>query len=346
MNKTKITRREIFIFIIVSIIFVLIPFIAAPNFSADHNVFETSFFMRMLFENLLLLGFFLFNYFILIPKLYFKKKYLFYIIVLIICFIIVYKIPEWTFKPIKMMPPKPRFNNFGPPKPPRNYMIWSPKVIMFFMMTIVSLFIRQNKRYQEVKEEKQLSEIAYLRAQINPHFLFNTLNNIYALTLQKSDYASDAVMKLSKMMRFVVSDSSKDFVTLQQDLDYIKNYLKLQELRLVNKQSIDFQIDGNPSDLKISPLLLINFIENAFKYGVIDDEDNPIKISISIHHETLKLNVENTISKDVNPDEEKSEIGLKNTKKRLEYIYENRYQLEIKETKNTFFVELKILLND
>ncbi|WP_291073907.1 MULTISPECIES: sensor histidine kinase [unclassified Empedobacter] len=346
MNKVKITKREIVIFSIVSIIFLLIPFIAAPNFSSDQSIFKTGFFKRMLFENILLLVFFLVNYFVLIPKLYFQKRYFFYIVILIIFFFVVYKVPEFAFHFNKVPPKAPPFNRFEPRKPPRDFMMWSPKIIMFLMMAIVSLFIRQNKRFQEMKNEKQLSEIAYLRAQINPHFLFNTLNNIYALTLQKSDSASDAVMKLSKMMRFVVSDSSKDFVPLQQDLDYIKNYIELQKLRLTHKESVIFEVEGNPADLRISPLILINFIENAFKYGVIDEASQPVIISIKVEQQTLFLNVENTISKEVNPETEKSEIGLKNTKKRLDFFYTNHYKLTINDDLSKFIVELKIFLND
>lgn len=345
MNK-KITKREIVIFLIISVVFILIPFLSVSNNNLANNiVFETSHFKRMLFENILLLMFFFLNYFLLIPKLYFNRKYIFYILLLAICFFIIYKIPEWCFHLQKMPRREPRFDQFKPHgPPPPNFMMWSPKVLMFSSLVIISLFIRQNKRYVEMKEQKQLSEIAYLRAQINPHFLFNTLNNIYALTLQKSDSASDAVMKLSKMMRFVVSHSSKDFVSLKEDLEYIKNYIKLQELRLINKSSIDFQIDGDASDLNISPLLLINFIENAFKYGIIDNDKYPIKIKISIDNETLIMLVENTILKEKNLIEEKSEVGLKNTKKRLDVIYANRYQLEIKETSFDYFVRLKLLL--
>ncbi|WP_313386354.1 histidine kinase [Chishuiella sp.] len=348
MNK-KITKREIVIFSIISVVFILIPFLSVSNNDTANNVlFETRHFRRMLFENILLLMFFFLNYFLLIPKLYFKRKYIVYTLILIACFFIVYKIPEWSFH-LQKMPRKepPRFDKFrhdGPPPP--NFVMWSPKILMFFSLAIISLFIRQNKRYVEMQEQKQLSEIAYLRAQINPHFLFNTLNNIYALTLQKSDFASDAVMKLSKMMRYVVSHSSKDFVPLREDLEYIKNYIKLQQLRLINNNSIVFQINGDVSDIKISPLLLINFIENAFKYGIIDDEYNPIKINISIDNTTLTMLVENTILEDVNLIEEQSGIGLKNTKKRLDVIYANRYQLEVKETSSNYFVRLKLFLND
>ena len=345
MNKLKITNRENIIFFGVSILFILIPFLVVPNFEQQQNIFQTMRFKRMLTENILLLGFFFLNYFYLIPRIYFKKKYLFYIIALLLCFLIVYQVPEMIFQLKKDLPKIGEFKGERFRKPPP-FMMWSPKILLFFCLTLISLFIRQNKSYQEVKEEKQLSEIAYLRAQINPHFLFNTLNNIYALTLQKSDYASDAVMKLSKMMRFVVSDSSKDFVSLQQDLEYIKNYIQLQQLRLVTKNSILFEIIGNPSNLKISPLLLINFIENAFKYGVIDDKNNPIKINLEIVEQVLTLKVENLKSDEEFSDEEKSEIGISNSKKRLNYIYADRYQLSINETVDRFFVELKLELND
>jgi len=233
----------------------------------------------MMLESVLVWLFFIFNYVYLIPKFYFNKKYILYLILVLICFLLIYKLPEqFIFTE--------SFNRAGGPRVRGRRismtLILVSKFLFFICVTFIPLFIRQNIRLREIKEEKQLSEIAYLRAQINPHFLFNTLNSIYALTLQKSDYASDAVMKLSKMMRYVVSDSSKELVPLQQDLDYIKNYIQLQQLRIVNKDSIQFSMKGNFSQLNISPLLLINFIENAFKYGVVDDVEKPIVIEINI----------------------------------------------------------------
>lgn len=342
----KISKREIILMAVVVISFLLMPFVFSPSINDEQSYFTSSRFQRVLTENLFLILYFIFNYFIFTTKLYFKKKYILYGVVLVISFFVIYKIPEYLF-------PYDRFTGRGTKgigrigaRKPMLFMIWSPKVLMFSCVTLITLIFRQNKRYQDIKEEKQLSEIAYLQAQINPHFLFNTLNNIYALTLQKSDFASDAVMKLSKMMRFVVSESSKEAVLLSQDLEYIKNYIQLQQLRLVNKASIEYVVDGKPGNLKITPLLLINFIENAFKYGVADDVENPIKIYITIEEHQLELYVENKIEAEKLIQTDKSEVGLKNSKKRLEYLYTNKYELKINEDMGNYYVNLKLTLND
>lgn len=345
MTKQSFTRRELIIFCVASFIFLLMPIMFMPDVSANQNYFQSPFFIRTIIQYLLLLMFFLLNYFYFTSSFYFKKNYITYFAILLVSFGFIYLLPEFLF-PIERPFPQRVMGDIRPRRKPPLFMKWSPKVLMFACMTMVSLFLRHNKRYQEIKEEKQQSEIAYLRAQINPHFLFNTLNNIYALTLQKSDYASDAVMKLSKMMRFVVSESSKEMVPLQQDLEYIKNYIQLQQMRLVQKNSIDYIVDGNPSDLKISPLLLINFIENAFKYGVLDQEDQPIKIYITIEGNSLELYVENEIETHHFDPDEKSEVGMKNTRKRLEYIYANRHDLVVNQVDNQYIVNLKLTLND
>ena len=342
----KISKREIILITVVAISFILMPFVFSPSINEQQNYFSSKHFFRILSENVMLTIFFILNYFFFTTKFYFKKKYIIYGIALIVSFILIYKIPEFIFPFEKIEGRGPKgLGKFGTRRPPL-FIFWSPKVLMFSCVTLITVTLKQNKRYQEIKEEKQLSEIAYLQAQINPHFLFNTLNNIYALTLQKSEFASDAVMKLSKMMRFVVSESSKEVVLLAQDLDYIKNYIQLQQLRLLDKKSIDYIVEGNPKNLKISPLLLINFIENAFKYGVMDEVDNPIKIYITIEENNLELYVENKIESEKLIQTDKSEVGLKNSKKRLEYLYTNKYDLDINQDSENFYVNLKLTLDD
>ena len=314
------------------------------NFSTDGDFYEKPFFKKMLAEYVLLIVFFIFNYQYLTPEFVFKKRYTAYIISILACFYIIYTIPDYFFhiddfysiKGKRRIQPR-RFSI---------YLIWTTKVLLFACSTFISLLLRQSKRFLEVKEEKQLSEIAYLRAQINPHFLFNTLNSIYALTLQKSDNAPDAVMKLSKMMRYVVSDSSKEAVSLKEDIDYIKNFVQLQRLRITNKESIHLNIEGEYQQLNISPLLLITFIENAFKYGVINDDEYPIKINLFIEKGVLTLSVLNTISDHQIREDEKSEVGIKNTTKRLDYLYPDKYDLNIVKKDDQFLVKLKIDLND
>ena len=340
----KISKRELIIFLVVTVLFLMIPFMLGTNFSTDGDFYEKPFFKKMLAEYVLLIVFFIFNYQYLTPEFVFKKRYTAYIISILACFYIIYTIPDYFFhiddfysiKGKRRIQPR-RFSI---------YLIWTTKVLLFACSTFISLLLRQSKRFLEVKEEKQLSEIAYLRAQINPHFLFNTLNSIYALTLQKSDNAPDAVMKLSKMMRYVVSDSSKEAVSLKEDIDYIKNFVQLQRLRITNKESIHLNIEGEYQQLNISPLLLITFIENAFKYGVINDDEYPIKINLFIEKGVLTLSVLNTISDHQIREDEKSEVGIKNTTKRLDYLYPDKYDLNIVKKDDQFLVKLKIDLND
>ena len=345
----KISKREVIIFSVVAVLFLMIPFMLGTNFSTDGDFYEKPFFKKMLAEYFLLIVFFVFNYQYLTPEFIFKKRYFAYLIAILACFYIIHTIPDYFFhveniRPKNDLPLRGR-KRMEPRRFPV-YLIWSTKVLLFACTTFISLLLRQSKRYIEVKEEQQLAEIAYLRAQINPHFLFNTLNSIYALTLQKSDNAPDAVMKLSKMMRYVVSDSSKEMVTLKEDLEYIKNYVQLQRLRITNKDSIQLSIVGDHQQFNISPLLLITFIENAFKYGVVNEDEYPIKINLLIEEGVLTLDVINTISDHQIREDEKSEVGIKNTTKRLDYLYPNKYSLDINQKDDQFLVKLKLDLND
>lgn len=195
-----------------------------------------------------------------------------------------------------------------------------------------------------MQSEKLKTEVAYLKAQINPHFLFNTLNSVYALTLEKSDLAPEAILKLSSMMRYVVSESSRETVSLEKEIDYIKNYISLQQLRMDVEAALSFIITGNPRGKSISPLLLIPFIENAFKYGLNPEEDSFVTINIDITDDELKLNIENSIVNMDFPQEEKTEQGIENTRQRLAYLYPDKHKLHIFDTGHTFTVNLSIIL--
>lgn len=345
MRKTNITKNETLVFSIVSGILLFTPFVVTSNIQSERNIFEMPFFWKMMMEYLLLIGFFFLNYLVLIPKLYFKKKYIVYGLMLLGCFMLYTKIPELIIEIIPLETPNTRI---GSRRMRRNpfYFMWIVKILTFLCASFVALFLRNNKRFREMKEEKQMAEIAYLRSQINPHFLFNTLNNIYALTLQKSDNAPDAVMKLSKMMRFMVTESSKDTIPLPHDIDYIKSYIQLQQMRLADRNAVQLKIEGITGNLKIAPLLLINYIENAFKYGVMDEVEHSIQIAITIKDEDLHLHVRNKISDHQLREDEKSLTGLTNAKKRLDYLYDNKYTLDIKNDETYYTVNLKMKLND
>jgi LytS/YehU family sensor histidine kinase len=194
---------------------------------------------------------------------------------------------------------------------------------------------------KQIKVEQIASELANLKAQINPHFLFNTLNSIYALALTKSDKTADYISKLSSMMRYSLSKTSAEKVLLEDEIDYIKNYIALQKIRLTENTHVNFTIQWQIDEQQIPPLLFIDFIENAFKYGVSNEVETEVNIQFIVEENTVSMYVSN---EKVNQSSllPSNEIGLKNIKRRLELIYQNNYNLEIADSKNKFEVNLMI----
>jgi len=222
--------------------------------------------------------------------------------------------------------------------------------IVFFLLTFIisssisvinELFETWNKK-REVEVEKSKAELAFLQSQVNPHFLFNTLYSIYYLTLNKSDKAPEAVLKLSDMMRFVLTDSTCDFIPLSKEIEYISKYIDLQKLRISEKTKVIFEIYGDCNKKQIAPLLLIPFVENAFKYGVSSHFETAIEILLKINEISLELEVSNnkfgTISEN-----KKNNIGLKNVKQRLQLLYFHTHQLTIHNEENRYTINLKIM---
>lgn len=214
----------------------------------------------------------------------------------------------------------------------------------FLLVGSLSFLLRVNQRLGSMESEKLKTEVSYLKAQINPHFLFNTLNSLYALTLEKSDAAPNAILKLSGMMRYVVTESSRERVALQNELDYIRNYISLQELRMDEATDFRLEITGDTAGKIISPLILIPFIENAFKYGLNPEKKSVIYIGITTSANELTLIVKNNKVNTSLPPEEVSGRGLENTQMRLDYLYPDKHSLTITEDKDTFEVKLILLL--
>ena len=200
------------------------------------------------------------------------------------------------------------------------------------------------ERWQKSERERLVAEVSFLKAQINPHFLFNTLNGIYTLVLKKSDRAADSVSKLSALMQYVATDATKEKVLLENEINYITNYIELQKLRLTNTMRVIFNIEGEPSALQIEPLLLITFIENAFKYGVSTERESSIQITMNINEGEFRLFVQNQIFRSNVQENTNTEIGLENTISRLQKSYLNRYKLTIDENKQSYSVNLFLQL--
>ena len=198
----------------------------------------------------------------------------------------------------------------------------------------------QNKK--ETENEKLNTELSFLKSQINPHFFFNTLNNIYSLAITKSEQTAPAVMKLSSIMRYILSETEKDFVPLHNEIEFIQNYIELQQMRVTDKVSIVFQTSGMIDELQIAPLLFIPFVENAFKYGVSTKEATTIDIQIHSTAHEIVLEATNTIATNISTHLDSTGIGINNAKRRLELLYPGKHQLNISNKDNTYQVSLHI----
>ena len=205
----------------------------------------------------------------------------------------------------------------------------------------------QNEKVDLQRQSLQ-SELNFLKSQINPHFLFNTLNSLYALTLKKSDKAPEIVLRLSEMMRYMLYECNEPKVPLSKEIKYVNNYLELEKLRHGKKFQIDFNIEGNVNGQMITPLLFIPFLENSFKHGMdLQLSEGYVKINLDVNENKLNLNVENSRSKMVNKPEKKSGgIGLTNVKRRLKLVYPKKHTLNIKKDENQFKVSLDLDLSN
>lgn len=324
------------------IAFLSIPIITSPDIDSGIRLLVVSPFQRAFLTYVFLLVFFYTNFYVLIPQYYFKRKYLFYVIFIIISFYIVLNVPQWIIpdNPLHHPPPnipKPSFGN-----PNQEPLFDGFGIISFSLILALSFLLKINAQLIDVNNEKLKAEVSYLKAQINPHFLFNTLNSLYALSLEKSDDAPEAVLKLSTIMRYMVTESTEDFVSLVKEMDYISDYIALQKLRINEDTKLDFTIKGNPAGKVIAPLILIQFIENAFKYGINPDKDSRIDIRIDIEEDTIGLIVKNEMTVDDISEELKTAKGIENTSKRLHYIYPNKHTLAISQKENIYEVNLKI----
>lgn len=328
-----------------SALFLSIPIFSSPDFEQDVNLFSVAPFLRDFSSYVLLAIFFYVNYLYLIPKFYFTGKRKQFYLLAAICFLIVILLPffiaSFGIWPVfKHMPPIPRDRL----RPTMHFFIEGSGIFQFLLIFFLSFLIRINLRLSDIQNEKLKTEVSYLKAQINPHFLFNTLNSLYSLALIKSDDTSSGILKLSSIMRYVVTESSRDYVALDKELDYIRNYIALQQLRMDEGTDFVFTVKGSPEHRLISPLLLIPFIENAFKYGLNPEAESKIHINITIQGSHLYMQVYNRKTAIVIDEEEKTEQGTANTLKRLEYLYKGRYSLTVDDTETDYKVELNIEL--
>lgn len=234
----------------------------------------------------------------------------------------------------------------------KNSDVW-PNIISFFLTNGFFIFLSTvykftvdwffNEREKSDLEKQSLSaELAFLKSQINPHFLFNSLNNIYSLAYQKSDAAPNAILKLSEIMRYMLYESNDNRVNLEKEITYLESYIELQKLRFKEDAYVVLEVEGQIKDQTIVPLILISFVENAFKHGLATDPQNPIHINIAVFEDKLLFTLNNIKNKQ-NKDQTGG-IGMVNVKRRLDLTYPNQYKLSIDDREDRYFCELYLNL--
>ncbi len=268
------------------------------------------------------------NHFVLIPYLFDKIKYFAYapLLVISILFGACLKIyPQVTWPEVAKM---------------SSFLVYTTGAGMatFFLRRNI-IFRRESDEKEKLQKERELN---YLKEQVNPHFLFNALNSIYALSRQQSSETPDLVMQLSELMRYQLESSKKETVLLKEELKFIENYLLLEEKRLSDRCNVEFLMAGEVSELRISPMLLIPFVENAIKHGAQStNEQSTIDISVDIHDTTLNFCVANSKPHKASS-LNRTGLGLENVTRRLKLLYPDAHALEIDDRGEKYEVKLSI----
>lgn len=203
-------------------------------------------------------------------------------------------------------------------------------------------WIYERKRVEKLEEIQLKTELDFLKSQIQPHFFFNTLNNLYALTIEKSDIAPSVVLKLSDIMQYVLYDVREPQIRLYDEIKYIQNYIDLERLRYGDRVESSTEIKGEISNIMVPPLLFLPFIENCFKHGVKANDKIEVEISFEmLKNKILHFKVVNSFDQLINTDSNQG-IGIQNVKRRLELLFKNSFELKTTIDKKEYCVELKI----
>jgi sensor histidine kinase YesM len=219
-----------------------------------------------------------------------------------------------------------------------------PVVFIAVAIKILRYWYASKQAQQILTKEKLQAELRFLKTQIHPHFLFNTLNNLYALTLKKSDRAPDMVLKLSELINYMLYECTSDEVPLDKEVKFVRNYIDIERMRYGDKLDIDLRVSGEIGDRKIAPLVILPFVENCFKHGASEDlQQSWVKITVDAPEDSTIVKVENSKSGDnVNGRTVGEGIGIQNVKRRLDLIYPGRHELKIINGEETFLVILTI----
>lgn len=348
-------RRTIVQVVLHVLAWVLVIFLPDILFDMPHNTISDT---KRVLHFVLAFSFFYFNYFVFVPMLLLKKKQVWFALVVVVSIVFTWYVNDFVMEEaraiydITVKEQKEKVDQ----KAEARKKLWRERhragentgtaaiVLISFLLSTIARetreWYRQDEEKKNIEKERLISELSFLKSQVNPHFLFNSLNGIYALALKKSDDAPNAILQLSDLLRHMLYEGDKELIPLEKEVAYLKNYIELQKLRMPKNADIVFDVEGNMQGLLVAPLLFISFVENAFKHGTGIGTPH-IKVGMKVESGTINFWVTNKISQANNKDEA-SGIGLQNVKKRLELLYPANYQLKITEQNGEHSVYLTI----
>lgn len=357
--KEKNKTATILVHIASCIAFLILPFIFAPRSSfLDSNFIFGHPEIRSLISSVLLIGFFYASYYYLLPELFVKKKYGYWGLLTFLFFLIIIILPQVLVQSQHQQFPDahPPFSGMNEPPhwgPPmhddqfhffKNFM-FQDSALKFLIVLAFAFILRTGQLWKKAAAEKRLAELSYLKSQVNPHFLFNTLNGIYSLALIHPNETPDAILKLSQLMRYMLQELEHDYVPIQKEISFVKDFVDLQKLRLGETIRIRLNDENADVNLMIAPLLLIPFVEYAFKVADITDNNLiDIKISADSAEKSFLFRINTQTNNTFN--ESDCEKELKNVKKRITLLYPQKNSLFISKDKDNYSVELKLTLKN
>jgi len=336
----------------------IFPFLSGPYHQEEFAQLK----YRIIFNNSLLILLFYFNAYYLYPEIFKKKGWPSYILtVLLTLSVVVYSswyvqgklAPTHSFRhfppPGDHGFPRAGGERFGPPGGPGGHLPFPLYIFIIGISFSYRLMIDQNKEEKKRKEQETetlKTELNFLRSQISPHFMFNVLNTLVAMARKKSDLMEPSLIQLSSLMRYVLHESNHNRISLEKEVEYLKNYVELQSLRFGDDLNLVMDIAGQTEGFDIEPMLLIPFVENAFKHGVGGGDRSYLQIQLRLDPETSTLHfcVENEIAPMSDSKDEHSGIGLKNVTRRLDLLYKEKHSLKTMVKNNVFIADLKIEL--
>lgn len=308
----------------------------------------------------LLIAAFYVNASILVPQFLLKNRIVFYFLILIAIITAIVLINNWVYLSLS---PQEQLVDKGPlaarfPRLPRqDYFshLERPTIIITALVlgigtsvTAIQKMQKDRQKHEVLEKEKLSSELSFLKAQVNPHFFFNTLNNIYALTAVDGELAGKAIHQLSRMMRYLLYDTQAGHTMLSQEIAFVKDYISLMQLRLTDIVKLNIDTPPNLVDMPLTPMIFLPFVENAFKHGVRSTQPSYININILQQGKVVDFTVRNSVIKDNSISlDTNSGIGLVNTKRRLDLLYPGKYKLDIYEAAagNEYTVHLMLDLS-